>query len=451
MEIRTEDSKTGITTGSKEKALNIGLRHIDSKYRKDRHDNINTGGCGAFAKLLYYAVKKEFGIDPTIAVFMRHEDDRDINLDIIRTDYHPWDHIAIMIGPNSKYVIDSTGIHTVDFVEKKMRLPILNTEMTIKTLSKWVNTAHMWNPTFDRNEIPNIAKQLENVMKQLKAAEKIGEKSSEIKEMTKLKETIRSIVRETLDEAYKPSKPGKWEESMSVTEQQTTLNFGDNELQDIVDKFEKLPGLSDIKIKAKGGSIKTYKYGTGWLSFMYDKHDHVQLAYFPDEGVHDFVKHMEAKGFGPDIFGTLIKLGKKELSGYNIVVKFDKKANEESTTGGVPGYQTPKAFSKKGQTSNAAQETAKKQGFMKAPKTNNWFKPMNEGKTEVNTNTRLQEVGYKYKSNINSKWTTEREIENDLVAYMEEAFDANGPEAIKDIVESLYAAVRYGNKLLKLK
>jgi hypothetical protein len=42
--------------------------------------------------------------------------------------------------------------------------------------------------------------------------------------------------------------------------------------------------------------------------------------------------------------------------------------DEESTTAGVPGYLTPNAFSKKGQKSNAATQTAKSQGMKLAPK-----------------------------------------------------------------------------------
>ena len=42
--------------------------------------------------------------------------------------------------------------------------------------------------------------------------------------------------------------------------------------------------------------------------------------------------------------------------------------DEESTTAGVPGYLTPNAFSKKGQKSNGAIESAKSQGMKLAPK-----------------------------------------------------------------------------------
>jgi uncharacterized protein YheU (UPF0270 family) len=42
--------------------------------------------------------------------------------------------------------------------------------------------------------------------------------------------------------------------------------------------------------------------------------------------------------------------------------------DEESTPAGVPGYLTPNAFSKKGQKSNGAIESAKSQGMKLAPK-----------------------------------------------------------------------------------
>lgn len=62
--------------------------------------------------------------------------------------------------------------------------------------------------------------------------------------------------------------------------------------------------------------------------------------------------------------------------------------DETSTTGGVPGYQTPKAFSKSGESDNRGIDTAKDQGYMKAPDTNRWFKKMNEA-------IQLSEITYK--------------------------------------------------------
>jgi uncharacterized protein YicC (UPF0701 family) len=62
--------------------------------------------------------------------------------------------------------------------------------------------------------------------------------------------------------------------------------------------------------------------------------------------------------------------------------------DEASTTAGVPGYLTPKAFSKSGQSSNAAIDTAKDQGYMKAPETHKWFKKLYEA-------VQLSEITYK--------------------------------------------------------
>jgi hypothetical protein len=66
----------------------------------------------------------------------------------------------------------------------------------------------------------------------------------------------------------------------------------------------------------------------------------------------------------------------------------EEELNETSTTGGVPGYLTPKAFSKPGQSSNAATDTAKQQGYQKAPDTNRWFKKLYES-------VLLNEITYK--------------------------------------------------------
>jgi hypothetical protein len=66
----------------------------------------------------------------------------------------------------------------------------------------------------------------------------------------------------------------------------------------------------------------------------------------------------------------------------------EEELKEESTTAGVPGYLTPKAFSKSGQSSNAAIDTAKSQGYKKAPETHKWFKELYEA-------SQLNEITYK--------------------------------------------------------
>lgn len=66
----------------------------------------------------------------------------------------------------------------------------------------------------------------------------------------------------------------------------------------------------------------------------------------------------------------------------------DDEIKEASTTGGVPGYLTPKAFSKSGKTDNAGIDTAKSQGYTKAPETDKWFKKMAE-------QAALNEITYK--------------------------------------------------------
>ena len=58
-----EKGRTGLP-GQVEKDINIALRN---NYKED---NINYGGCGAMAKLLYYACKKHLGITPKIVCLL---------------------------------------------------------------------------------------------------------------------------------------------------------------------------------------------------------------------------------------------------------------------------------------------------------------------------------------------------------------------------------------------
>ena len=76
---------------------------------------------------------------------------------------------------------------------------------------------------------------------------------------------------------------------------------------------------------------------------------------------------------------------------------------ETSTTGGVPGYDTPKAFSKPGQKTNAGTETAKSQGYTKAPETHKWFKKMYESKylNEISYNEYKKAPGMTSKKKLN--------------------------------------------------
>lgn len=70
------------------------------------------------------------------------------------------------------------------------------------------------------------------------------------------------------------------------------------------------------------------------------------------------------------------------------------KVKEASTTGDVPGYATPKAFSKSGQKGNAATSNAKSIGYKKTKETHNVFKKIWEDSKSNNLNDKLNSAEY---------------------------------------------------------
>jgi hypothetical protein len=112
-----------------------------------------------------------------------------------------------------------------------------------------------------------------------------------------------------------------------IKEEQSKLDFGGNELQSIFDKFLKLnPSSGKMPTKSKNfpnDKILKYTYGTGELIFVIDSNNNPIAAIYDDDRANDFLKHMESKGFGPNIFGTLKSLSKSSsLSGYSTIVNF---------------------------------------------------------------------------------------------------------------------------------
>jgi len=108
-----------------------------------------------------------------------------------------------------------------------------------------------------------------------------------------------------------------------VNEDQTKMDFGGNELGDIVTKFMELN-------PTKKGTKYTHTYGVGTLTLDI-KGGKIRGAEFSDDRAHDFLKHMEEKGFGPDIYGTLETLAKdKKLKGYNTILMFESLNEDQS-------------------------------------------------------------------------------------------------------------------------
>ena len=101
-----------------------------------------------------------------------------------------------------------------------------------------------------------------------------------------------------------------------LSENQLSLDFGDNELSHIVNKFINLD-----RVKKKGTKY-IYQYGTGYL-ILDIKNGKIRSAEFAEDRVYDFLKHMDELGFGPNIFDTLKGLSKGEtMKGYNTILIF---------------------------------------------------------------------------------------------------------------------------------
>lgn len=180
-----EASKTGGMTGTQEKEFSTGIRNIHMQYADVARDmittrtpysKINFGGCGIFAKLLYYNMRKYLGVTPEFIVFDFHHAKSlpkgDINKYSDVHDFyrqgHNLLHVVCKVGD---YYIDSSGIHKKEWFERAYRKPLKEYEgLTIQTLTKWVNTSEAWNPTFNRYDIGNINKDMVNVMKAVQAA-----------------------------------------------------------------------------------------------------------------------------------------------------------------------------------------------------------------------------------------------------------------------------------------
>jgi len=168
-DILKEAGRTGIMRGTAEKEMNTGIR-------KDfKRTNINYGGCGVFAQLMYYAIKKEFGVSPIILTLLRHnasnrnryKNDANINNFKSLGDFsdvgYMLSHIIIEI-PNSNYCIDSDGIHSKKWFDIEYTPDRYNDKMTIQTLTRWARNKESWNDMFDRAEIPNIVKKIDAIM-----------------------------------------------------------------------------------------------------------------------------------------------------------------------------------------------------------------------------------------------------------------------------------------------
>ena len=177
-----EKSRTGLP-GAAEKDINIALRDA---YKED---NINYGGCGAMAKLLYYACKKYLGITPKIVVIFTTYNDRisyakHVNLNdydsigsLVNSEQMFLSHVVIQI-PGTNVCLDSNGWHSLNWylneytkhivpAAQAFASTVANDTLEVSTLSKWLNISMEWNSTFNRSRIPDLAKHVDEIMKKV--------------------------------------------------------------------------------------------------------------------------------------------------------------------------------------------------------------------------------------------------------------------------------------------
>lgn len=104
-----------------------------------------------------------------------------------------------------------------------------------------------------------------------------------------------------------------------LKEENLEFDFNENETKHIIEKLKKLP---ETKIK---NNTLTYSYGANYLTLVLNPEGNLSKVYFDDDRSHDFLKHMEELGFGPNIYKTLIKLGKSSKNEeYTTVVSFNE-------------------------------------------------------------------------------------------------------------------------------
>jgi hypothetical protein len=181
--ILQELSKTGVMTGSQEKIFNTGLRKIhtsqadmyrDQITKKTPHSEINYGGCGIFAKLLYYNMKKYLNITPEIVCFdwpgtelPKGGINKYKSLVEFNNAGYTCIHITLKIND---YYIDSSGVHKLEWYNKVYGYGQgfdIHEGMTIQTLTKWVSNSTSWNSTFNRYTAGDINKDMIKVVKEV--------------------------------------------------------------------------------------------------------------------------------------------------------------------------------------------------------------------------------------------------------------------------------------------
>ena len=138
-----------------------------------KHPNINYGGCGFFAVLLYDKLKA-LGFRPKIAVMVYSLEDfeRSEGMYFEHGMEYYWQnrregfpHVVVKAGG---YYIDSTGAYK-DYKDMpsywyKYKLYVGSDVEFIRECS---NVSHLWNDSFNRRQIPTITKKIEKIYEKI--------------------------------------------------------------------------------------------------------------------------------------------------------------------------------------------------------------------------------------------------------------------------------------------
>ena len=103
-----------------------------------------------------------------------------------------------------------------------------------------------------------------------------------------------------------------------LNEKQTSLDFGKDEIGEIFDKFLQI--VTKTK-NTKEGKMYIHEYGSSSLSFIKNG-SNIISAMFSEDRSHDYLEYMNKKGFGPNIYQTIKKLGNVSVKGYTTIVTF---------------------------------------------------------------------------------------------------------------------------------
>lgn len=130
---------------------------------------INRGGCGVFAVMIHDTLA-EMGIPSEFHMICAWKSDVDKlegKTDIEGLMSIAWEHVVVSVD---NYLIDSSGIYTGwdEFAkETKWGRGLLSKPLVKEMVGLHVEETRYWNPTFDRDLVPQIEENFTNAIKKV--------------------------------------------------------------------------------------------------------------------------------------------------------------------------------------------------------------------------------------------------------------------------------------------